>query len=470
VKRARVTIVLAGAAAVWCAAPLAVMAAPAVAAVARAGGWGTAIEVPGLARLSAGQSADLSVLSCGSAGNCAAGGTYDDRSGHEHLFVVSEKNGRWGTAIEVPGSAALNTGGSADLTSLSCTPAGYCAAGGFFAHAFVVSERNGSWGKAIEVPGLGAAGSAVDSLSCSSAGNCAAGGTYSNNGSGQAFVVSEKNGSWRKAIEVPGSAALDVGGYAGINSVSCATAGNCAAAGYYYGSARPGPQAFVVSERHGSWGKAINVPESPARAHEPVTAYSVSCASPGNCAASGFYGGGYAPLQALVVSERNGTWGKATVVRGTATGGRNGAGSVSCGSAGNCVAGGDFAPTIYGPYQAFVAVEKNGSWGKATEVPGSAALNAGGNAGVTSVSCESAGNCAAGGFYRDRSGHQQAFVVSEKNGRWGKAIEVPGSAALNVGGSDEVLSVSCTSSGYCAAGGSYVDRSSVGHAFVVSRT
>jgi hypothetical protein len=42
-------------------------------------------------------------------------------------------------------------------------------------------------------------------------------------------------------------------------------------------------------------------------------------------------------------------------------------------------------------------------------------LNKGGKAQLTSVSCGSAGNCAAGGFYADRSGtsrHQQGFVVS----------------------------------------------------------
>ena len=41
------------------------------------------------------------------------------------------------------------------------------------------------------------------------------------------------------------------------------------------------------------------------------------------------------------------------------------------------------------------------AWGTAEEVPGTAALNAGGNAGVNSVSCPSAGNCSAGGLYDD---------------------------------------------------------------------
>jgi hypothetical protein len=61
-------------------------------------------------------------------------------------------------------------------------------------------------------------------------------------------------------------------------------------------------------------------------------------------------------------------------------------------------------------------------------------------------------------------------VVSENNGSWSKAIEVRGSAALNTGGSAQIMSVSCTSAGYCAAVGYALDRSDNGVAFVVSRT
>jgi hypothetical protein len=46
-------------------------------------------------------------------------------------------------------------------------------------------------------------------------------------------------------------------------------------------------------------------------------------------------------------------------------------------------------------------------------VPGTAALNTGGNAAIESVSCAAVGGCAAGGSYRDGSGHDQAFVVSK---------------------------------------------------------
>ncbi len=43
---------------------------------------------------------------------------------------------------------------------------------------------------------------------------------------GQAFVVSEANGVWRGAEEVPGTAALNTNGTVPVNSASCASAGN----------------------------------------------------------------------------------------------------------------------------------------------------------------------------------------------------------------------------------------------------
>src|SRR5215813_7144283 len=63
------------------------------------------------------------------------------------------------------------------------------------------------------------------------------------------------------------------------------------------------------------------------------------------------------------------------------------------------------------------------AWGSAKEVPGTAALNQGGNAEIASVSCASAGNCSAGGYYTDSSSRQQAFVVSQANAAWHTAVE-----------------------------------------------
>jgi hypothetical protein len=101
--------------------------------------------------------------------------------------------------------------------------------------------------------------------------------------------------------------------------------------------------------------------------------------------------------------------------------------SVSCGSAGNCAAGGP----------GFADLEKNGVWGTAIKLPGLAALG-GENAQVNSVSCTSAGSCAAGGYYNEKGGRSQGFVTSEDNGTWGTPVPLPGLAALNTGGPAEL--------------------------------
>jgi len=60
----------------------------------------------------------------------------------------------------------------------------------------------------------------------------------------------------------------------------------------------------------------------------------------------------------------------------------------------------------------FVVSEDNGVWGRAIKVPGLDALSQDQQAYIDiSVSCGPAGNCAAGGDYTDRHGHEQGFVT-----------------------------------------------------------
>jgi hypothetical protein len=444
------------------------------------GTWGQMIEVPGTATLNAGGNAAVNAVSCSSAGNCSAAGFYSDGSGlvqsYFQAFVVGQVNGTWGQAIEVPGTATLNAGRHAAVTSVSCSSAGNCAAAGYYTdgsgdrQAFVVGQVNGTWGQAIEVPGtatLNAGGAAeASSVSCSPAGNCAAAGYYTDgSGDRQAFVVGQVNGTWGQAIEVPGTAALNADGNAEVTSVSCSSAGNCAAAGQYF-AREGGGLAFVASQVNGAWGQAIQVPGTADLNEGDLPFTSVSCSSAGNCSAAG---GGF------VVSQVNGTWRQAIQVPGIAAlnyGRVTQASSVSCSSAGNCSTGGSYSDGS-DPARAFAVSQVNGTWGKAIQVPGTAALGVGGYILANSVSCSSAGNCGAAGGYADRSGNEQAFVVSQVNGKWAKAIEAPGTARLNPGGFGAIGSVSCSSAGNCSAVGSFGDSSGYGSvlnlAFVVSQ-
>ena len=88
----------------------------------------------------------------------------------------------------------------------------------------------------------------ISSLSCGSAGNCGVGGFYSDrSGHGQAFVASQAHGTWGTAEQVPGTTALNAGGYAATYAVSCASAGHCSAGGFYTDHSGH-QQAFVVGQ------------------------------------------------------------------------------------------------------------------------------------------------------------------------------------------------------------------------------
>jgi hypothetical protein len=446
-------------------------------AAALGGSWGKAEEVPGTAALNTGDAAEGRSVSCGAAGNCSAGGSIATSAGSQ-AWVASESDGRWGHAREV--AAALNTAGVGEIAWVSCASAGNCGAGGSYANrpghlqAFVINEVHGSWGAAREVAGaLNTGGNAqIYTLSCGSAGNCAAGGYYrDSSGHYQAFAVTENNGTWGAARQV--AEALNTGGNAAIESVSCPSAGNCAAAGQYLD--RSGhSQAFVINQVHGSWGTAKQVPGSAAlNTGGNARMWSVSCGSAGNCGAGGSYRDSSGHYQAFTVAEAHGSWGRAQEVPGTAalnTGGNASIWSVSCGSAGNCGAGGQYVDRS-GHTQVFVVTEVHDSWGRAQEVPGTAALNTGGFAQIA-LSCPSAGNCSAGGSYADVPGHPhrwQAFVVDEANGTWGNAQEVPGTAALNQGGNAVVQSLSCVSANHCSASGYYAQNNSTQQTFVVNK-
>ena len=465
---------------------VAVAGTPAVAVTAH-GGWGQAAEVPGLGALNQGGNAGISAISCGAAGDCSAGGSYTEASGHPNAYLADENQGAWQQAVVVPGLAALNQGGSASLGALSCATADGCAAGGSYTDAgghvegFVVSRSGSSWGQAAQIPGLsqlnkgGAAG--VGSLSCVSAGDCTAAGGYTNQTDHQqVFVVAEQNGSWGQAGQIPGLSQLDAGNGAGLGALSCGAAGNCSAGGYYTNGAGS-RQGFVASETGGVWHKAVEVPGlGMLNKYGMAEVTSVSCPAAGDCAAGGFYAGGCdcgsnPPAVPFVVSETGGTWGRAREIPGDPNVGDYGeTTSVSCASAGDCTAGGFYSDGSQAGCctQVFVDTEAGGRWGSTREVPGSGALGAGDGDSLAQVSCAANGVCAAGGYYTGVSGDvDDAWVDSGSGGNWATAEEVPGTAALNR--QNAFLNVvSCTGNGMCGAGGTYTDGAGHTQVFVVS--
>jgi hypothetical protein len=121
--------------------------------------------------------------------------------------------------------------------------------------AFVVDRKGGVWGTAIALPGATALGSGtqVSSVSCASTGNCAAAGTDFGGFPG-VFAAAETNGVWGNAANVLGLSALSVTtafDWPSLAGISCAkTVGTCALGGYYrpVGAVNPAEaQAYVTT-------------------------------------------------------------------------------------------------------------------------------------------------------------------------------------------------------------------------------
>lgn len=442
--------------------------------------WGKALEVPGIAAMNTAGSAVTNSMSCATSSNCSAGGYYSVKSNGDvvqQAFVVTQTAGTWGQATGVPGLAALNTGGLASVISVSCASPGNCSAGGFYSdgaqgrHAFLVSQTDGSWGQAINVPGTappGAHWADVNSVSCASAGNCAAGGFYLDSSGGQhPFVVNETAGVWEQAIEVPGAAAAD----GVVWSVSCPAPGDCTAAGGFDDGTGP---AFVARESGGTWSDARAFPGLAALGTGTKSGGEASCASAGNCSAGGELISSSGQTLAFVATESKGIWGQAQEVPGIAALG-TGDGSVnwvSCTSAGNCTAIGNYryrsGQSTFS--QGFVVTQSGGTWGTAETIPGLSSLTKR-NAEVFSVSCASKGNCALTGFYQAGTAvtTYRPFVANQVNGVVQTAHEVPAIGTMDVSGNSGAQTVSCARGGTCALGGYYSSAKFVFEAFVDSQ-
>ena len=175
----------------------------------------------------------------------------------------------WGNAIPIPALIGLNTGGSADSNSVSCASAGNCAVTGYYnngagTQGFVVNQTDGTWGNAIPIPaliGLNTGGDAQgNSVSCASAGNCAVTGSYEDSAGTQGFVVNQTSGTWGSAISIPALSGLNTSGDAEGTSVSCASAGNCAVTGFYNtGAGSAGGIGVVPARPAGDQGFVVNL-------------------------------------------------------------------------------------------------------------------------------------------------------------------------------------------------------------------
>jgi hypothetical protein len=345
------------------------------------------------------------------------------------MYAV-ESGGAWGPGVTLapPGNAVA---GFRSLTSVSCTAVGYCVAVGEYKSSdapfrgLTITESAGVWAPAKQIkpePGelISGPGDGLGSVSCTSAGNCVAGGIYLDAAGGEPMVVSETDGIWGTptALDQPAGS----GGTNTVNGVkvACTSQGNCVAAAQYLASVVPNDnRPMVVTETGGSWGSAMPL-QLPANANTIITTqnarvHGASCPSAGECVVTGDYVSG-AETHPWAATETGGSWHPATEVGLPA----------------------DATPATTAPSGYFAADS------------------------LTSVSCLSAGNCVAAGYYTYASGTcgncQKPIAVNEANGVWGAPVVLslpPDVITPNSNGN--LAAISCTAPGFCTVGGGYGD-------------
>ena len=371
-----------------------------------------------------------------------------------------------------------NAGARPDVSvvSVSCASAGNCSAVGRYRNmsgnfqGLLLSETSGTWQRGVQAILPANAGSKpfawFDSVSCSSPGNCAAVGFYNNSGNSHGLLVTETSGTWQPGVEAVLPANGSHTGDVTINSVSCASAGNCTAVGSYFDNATNG-HGMLLTESSGTWQQGIE-PPLPANA-DALALTSVSCVSAGNCTVVGAYDDSSHHIQGLLLTESSGTWQTGIEAVLPANASASAAfpqlQSVSCVSVGNCTAVGYYFNSA--GRQGLLLTETSGTWQPGIEaiLPANARSNPW--VGLPSVSCVSAGNCTAVGGYDDSSHHHQGLLLRQTSGTWQTGVAAP--LPVNAGSNPNVHldSLSCVSAGNCAAVGGYHDSSNTDRKSVV---
>jgi hypothetical protein len=378
----------------------------------RVAGW-QATEAPAPAAAAADPGQVLRSVACASASSCVAAGNYIDLSGTDQGLLETLSGTNW-TAVKAP----LPAGAAAN-------PQPY-----------------------------------LQSVSCGSASSCVAAGDYTDSsGNGQGVLETLSGTTWT-AVKAPLPAGAAADPQAGLQSVSCASASSCVAAGDYTDSS--GSQRGLLETLSGTTWAPVKAPLPAGAAADPQSDLeSVSCASVSSCVVGGRYADSSDPQLGLLETLSGTTWTatKAPVPAGARAAQDTDLTSSACAPASSCVAVGFYFDSSSN-LRALLETLSGTTW-TATSAPAPAGAAADPNPELFSVSCASPSSCVAAGYYTDSSGNQEGLLETLSGAKW-TATEAPVPASGGAEAEPNLQSVACVPASSCVAVGNYYDSSSDG--------
>lgn len=375
------------------------------------------------------------------------------------------------TVGPLPTGAAAGASQNDWISGMACPAAGDCTAVGGYVDSdgndqgLLETESGGVW-SAQGLAGLPAQATQpqLSDVACASAGNCVAVGQYDDaNGYPQGLIVTESDGHW-SASEAPLGPGADSDPLEYLASVSCPAVGDCVAVGTYRDAS--GLQGLIETESNGVWSASEAALPSPSSSSPDLALNDVSCSSAQNCVAVGDYHDENNAEQGLIETETAGNWtaSEADLANlSTPSDPQVELESVSCPVDGSCSVVGIYLDSG-NSYEGLLVAETAGAWQPATEatLPDNASTdNSPGNPAqydlyLNSVSCAAAGSCTAVGSYDATSADDvEALTLSETGGAWADAPETAAPADAASDPNDALDSVACLSAGNCVAAGTY---------------
>jgi hypothetical protein len=390
----------------------------------------------------------LSGVSCVSTTECTAVGGYTDNGAALTLVEVWD-----GTTWAIQPSSTPGQG--ADLYAVSCAAADACVGVGYYIEngdwSFAEVWNGATWTTTPTSNPSDEAYSTLSGVSCASATDCTAVGYFSNASTGADETLAE---GWNGTAWTVESTANPTGSSSdALAGVSCAQGSvACMAAGSEYHS--PDPGTLLAESWNGSTWVADQTP-NPAGA-EASYLEAASCPAPKSCVAVGWHDNGAGREVALAESWDGVEWTIETTPDPAGTQYVQFLG-VSCVSTTACTAVGDLSsPGTDGPGPSTPIAEVwNGEKWALEKIPSPAGAQ---SVSLSGVSCVAATSCTVVGSWTDSS-ETGAMLAEAWNGKSWK-IETVSSPSGVLGSS--LSGVSCVSSRFCTAIGSYRDSSSSG--------
>lgn len=349
-----------------------------------------------------------------------------------------------------------------DLVSIACPSSRVCVAVGSYDTSagyqagLLLTDRSGSWTAAkAPMPRDYTARSKVSltSVACLSAARCVAVGSYGSAKGIHGVLLSGLGRTWKAATAPLPRGALGSGQGVTLSTVTCPTRAVCVAAGSY-DDAAGNPWPLLLTDTKGSWKPAKgSLPSDAAHGQfDPVQVLSVTCVSASECVAAGEYTNTQGNNAGLLVAGSKSSWRASTAPMPP-----NpyqvpslGLTSVACVSATTCIAAGSYDDSAFRAEGVFVTGSKT-TWKSAeAALPDDSplALDT-----VLTITCRAKSVCVAVGFYYHSNDTEQG-VLFTRSGRSWRLTKARLPRGYN-GRTTRLLSAACPSAKTCVAVGDY---------------